>query len=82
MNAATHAEDLLGRLRKVEGQVRSLQHLAVSPSDIDQLLTQIAAARGALHAVAVAALAAQLAEAASSTTDSTVLRRRLELVGR
>lgn len=81
MNATGPAGDLTGRLRKVEGQVRALQHLAESPADIDELLTQIAAARGALHAVAVAALAAHLA-GAPPTLDPAVLRHHLELVGR
>ena len=75
----TGTEDLVLRLRRVEGQVRALQHLAAGGGDIDELLTQLAAARGGLHAVAVAALAE--AEALPGA-DPAVLRRRLELVTR
>ena len=70
--------DLVIRLRKIEGQVRALQHLAVS-GDIDEILTQIAAARGGLHAVAVSALAQHPALLAA---DPAVLRHRLELLSR
>ena len=72
-------DDLVVRLRKVEGQVRALQHLAAGGGDIDELLTQIAAARGGLHAVGVAALAA---ESAATGVDPAILRRRLELITR
>ena len=75
--------DLVGRLRKIEGQVRGLQHLAERGAELDELLTQLAAARGALHAVAVAALAAELAASgAAPAADPAALRHRLELVAR
>jgi DNA-binding FrmR family transcriptional regulator len=79
---AGSTEDLVVRLRKVEGQVRGLQHLAESSTDIDELLTQLLAARGALHAVAVAALAAHLSEPGPAATSPGALRRYLELVAR
>lgn len=75
--------DLVGRLRKIEGQVRGLQHLAECGADLDELLTQLAAARGALHAVAVAALTAHLeTPGAAPPADAATLRHRLELVTR
>lgn len=52
------ADDLVVRLRKVEGQLRGLQQLAATGENLDELLTQLRAARGALHAVAVAAVTA------------------------
>jgi DNA-binding FrmR family transcriptional regulator len=73
--------DLVARLRKIEGQVRGLQHLAERGAELDELLTQLAAARGALHAVAVAVLAAHL-ETPGAATPADVLRHRLELVTR
>jgi len=76
---STATDDLVVRLRRVEGQVRALQHLAVAGADIDELLTQLAAARGGLQAVAVAALAADLTLPGA---DPDVVRHRLELVGR
>lgn len=75
----THTDDLVVRLRKIEGQVRALQRLADGGGDIDELLTQLAAARGGLHAVAVAALAE---DSGPAGVDPVVLRRRLELVTR
>lgn len=81
--AGDRAADLVGRLRKIEGQVRGLQHLAEQGTDLDELLTQLAAARGALHAVAVAALAAHLETASAATpAAAAAVRHRLELVTR
>ena len=75
--------DLVGRLRKIEGQVRGLQHLAERGEDLDELLTQLAAARGALQAVAVAALAAHLGGPGTATpVEAALVRHRLELVAR
>ena len=71
--------DLVVRLRKIEGQVRALQHLAADGGDIDELLIQLAAARGGLHAVAVTALTD---ESTAPGTDSAAIRRRLELISR
>jgi len=76
---STAADDLVVRLRRTEGQVRALQQLATAGTGIDELLTQLAAARGGLQAVAVAALAAELTPPG---TDPGVLRHRLELVWR
>ena len=74
----TDTEDLVIRLRKIEGQVRALQQL-VGSGDIDELLTQLAAARGGLHAIAVSALTQQ---PTALDTDPAVVRRRLELLSR
>ncbi len=52
---------LLKRLRRVEGQVRGVQRLLEEGSEIDQVLTQISAARSALSAVGMALLVEQLA---------------------
>lgn len=77
------AADLVGRLRKIEGRVRGLQNLAERGGELDELLTQLAAARGALHAVAVAALTAHLdTPGAATPPDAAALRHRLELVTR
>jgi len=76
---STAADDLVVRLRRVEGQVRALQQLAVAGADIDELLTQLAAARGGLQAVAFAALAADLTPPGA---DPGLVRHRLELARR
>lgn len=77
------ADDLVVRLRKVEGQLRGLQQLAATGENLDELLTQLRAARGALHAVAVAAVTAHLsAPGVAASTDPGVLRHYLELLSR
>ena len=45
------AEELLTRLRKVEGQVRGLQHMIERGERCIDVLTQVAATRAALTAV-------------------------------
>lgn len=76
--AVAGCRDTTTRLHKIEGQVRGLQHLAAA-GDIDELLTQIAAVRGALHAVGVHALADHLV---CDDGQSTVVRHRLALLSR
>lgn len=46
-------EDLLARLRKIEGQVRGVQHMIERGDRCTDVLTQVAAARAALAAVGV-----------------------------
>ncbi len=66
-----HKEDLLPRLRKVEGQVRGLQRMVDEDVYCIDILTQIAAAESALKKVAVLLLEDHLghcvADAASGT---------------
>jgi CsoR family transcriptional regulator, copper-sensing transcriptional repressor len=49
-------DDLLGRLRRVEGQVRGIQRMVGDDRYCIDILTQIAAAESALKKVAVALL--------------------------
>ena len=53
---ARKREELLGRLRKVEGQVRGIQRMVDQDQYCIDILTQIAAAGSALRKVAVALL--------------------------
>ncbi len=46
-------EQILTRLRKVEGQVRGLQRMIAQGKDCDAILTQIMAARAALDQIAL-----------------------------
>ncbi len=46
-------EQILTRLRKVEGQVRGLQRMIAQGQDCDAILTQIMAARAALDQIAL-----------------------------
>jgi DNA-binding FrmR family transcriptional regulator len=49
-------EDLLGRLRRIEGQVRGLQRMVENDDYCIDILTQITAASNALKKVAVGLL--------------------------
>ena len=53
---ADNKEELLSRLRKVEGQVRGLQRLIDEEAYCTDIVTQVAAANSALRKVAVALL--------------------------
>lgn len=53
---ADNKEELLGRLRKVEGQIRGLQRLIDDDAYCIDIVTQVAAANSALRKVAVALL--------------------------
>lgn len=47
-------EELLRRLRRIEGQIRGVQGMIASGRDCEEVLTQIMAARAALEQVAIA----------------------------
>lgn len=53
---ASNKDDVLKRLRRVEGQVRGLQRLVESDTYCIDVLTQVAAATKALQSVAVSLL--------------------------
>jgi DNA-binding FrmR family transcriptional regulator len=53
---ASNAEELTGRLRRIEGQVRGIQRMVAEDEYCIDILTQISAASGALKKVAVALL--------------------------
>ena len=71
-------DDYLTRLRKIEGQVRGLQRLVDEDTYCIDILTQISAAKSALHAVAVGLLEDHLAhcvvEAVGADPDAGQLR--------
>lgn len=52
--------DLSTRLNRVQGQVRGLQRMVLEEAPCAEILTQIAATRGALRAVALELLAQHL----------------------
>lgn len=54
------ADGLLSRLRKVEGQVRGLQHMVERDEAWDNILVQVAAARAALAAIGFELVAFEL----------------------
>ena len=44
-------DDILKRLRRVEGQIRGLQKLVTDEADCDKFLTQLTAAKAALERI-------------------------------
>ena len=52
--SAPGAEELGERIRKIEGQVRGIGHMVAEEAGALELLTQLAAVRGAVDAVAAA----------------------------
>ena len=56
----TDTGDLLQRLRKIEGQVRGIQHMIERRERCSEVLTQVAAVRAALAVVGVGLLDDQL----------------------
>lgn len=55
-------EDVIKRLRRLEGQVRGIQRMVESQEQCRDIVTQLAAARGALDRVGFRLMAAALAE--------------------
>src|SRR5439155_24850240 len=84
---ATEKRALLGRLRRIEGQVRGVHRMVEQDEYCIDVLTQIAAATRALQAVAVGLLEGHLAhcvvEAARDGGDPTAkVREATEAVAR
>ena len=66
---ALSAGDLLARLRKIEGQVRGLQSMIDRQERCVDVLDQIASVQGALHAVAVGLVDADLRQHLADVCD-------------
>ena len=64
-------DELILRLRKIEGQVRGLQRMIEGGDRCVDVLTQIASAQGALRAVAVSLIDAELRELAVDHDSAT-----------
>jgi DNA-binding FrmR family transcriptional regulator len=54
--------DVVTRLRRVEGQIRGLQRMIDEEQECQDIVTQLAAARGALDRVGFKLMAAALAD--------------------
>ena len=70
---ADEPADLVVRLRKIEGQVRGLQHMVQRGEPCTDVLTQIAAARAALAAVAIGVLEQRIDTATSAPDGNEIL---------
>jgi len=54
------SRDLLGRLKKIEGQMRGIQKLINDKKDCEVILQQISAARSALYKVGIQYISSHL----------------------
>jgi len=75
-------EDLLLRLRRIEGQVRGLQKMIEEQRNCEDILTQIIAVRAALDQVGTLALQGHIDECASGSSEETreTLKRAMEFL--
>lgn len=62
-------QDLLVRLRRIEGQVRGLQKMIAEDRDCEDILTQIIAVRSALDQVGTIALQDHIDECSSGSSE-------------
>ena len=67
----TDKQALLTRLRRIEGQVRGLQHQVEDDTYCLEILTQVAAATRALESVALMLLDQHLEHCLTPTADAT-----------
>ena len=65
-----HKEDVLARLKRVEGQVRGLSRMVENDAYCIDILTQISAASNALKKVAVALLDDHIRHCVADSTTS------------
>ena len=67
-------QDAIIRLRRLEGQIRGLQRLVDEGSECRDIVTQLAAAKGALDRIGFKLMAAALTNA-DADTDTSELER-------
>ena len=72
-------KDVIIRLRRLEGQVRGLQRLVEDGSECRDIVTQLAAAKGALDRIGFKLMAAALADADADADTSELERLFLKL---
>jgi DNA-binding FrmR family transcriptional regulator len=72
-------KDVITRLRRLEGQIRGLQRLVEDGSECRDVVTQLAAAKGALDRIGFKLMAAALSTADADTDTSELERLFLKL---
>jgi CsoR family transcriptional regulator, copper-sensing transcriptional repressor len=70
-------EEILTRLRKIEGQVRGLQRMISEERDCEAILTQLMAARAALDKIALSIAGEHLDSCVSGLLEQTDSRTRI-----
>lgn len=71
---------LLMRVRRIAGQVSALERAIGAGDDCGDVLTQVAAAKGAMHALMMEVLAGHMDEHVVAETDAARRAREAELV--
>ncbi len=62
-------DDVIKRLRRLEGQIRGLQRLVDEGAECREIVTQLAAAKGALDRVGFKLMSAALARSEEADVD-------------
>jgi DNA-binding FrmR family transcriptional regulator len=73
-------EEIITRLRRIEGQVRGLQRMIVEQQDCEAIVTQLMAARAALDKVAVSIVTDHLEQCLANPNPQQQIERMLNLV--
>lgn len=73
-------EEIVARLRKVEGQIRGLQRMVSEQQDCEAIITQLMAARAALDKVGVSIITDHLEQCLTSSKPQRNIERMLNLV--
>ncbi len=73
-------EEIITRLRKVEGQVRGLQRMVKEEQDCEAIITQLMAARAALDKVGVSIITDHLEQCLATPNPQMQIERMLNLV--
>lgn len=69
-HVARDKKKLLARVRRIAGQVAALEKALQRETDCAEVLVQIAAAKGAMHALMIEVMAGHLAEHVAAEPDS------------
>lgn len=80
VNISTDGENVLTRLRRIEGQIRGLQRLVEEETDCEKFLTQLSAARAALDKVGLIVIGKNMKQClAGSGGDSNKVEEALQI---
>jgi DNA-binding FrmR family transcriptional regulator len=73
-------EEIITRLRKIEGQVRGLQRMIQEEQECEAIITQLMAARAALDKVGTSIIADHLKQCLANPDPQQQIERMLNLV--
>ena len=62
-------DDIINRLKRVEGQIRGLQKMVAAGEDCDKFLTQLSAAKAALERIGMVIVANNMKRCVSDKTE-------------